>query len=86
MAGVEISPEVKKQRMKIEVQFARDSSTNLPKVDQFFKIQVVLPNMKSRDKSNEDFGEALVIFLGKKANRAVMEYLAFKHHLTKLTV
>ena len=86
LADVEISPEVKKQRMKMEVQFARDSSTTLPKVDPLFKIQVVLPNKKRRDKSTEEFGEALMIFLGKKADRAVMEYSAFKHSLTKLTV
>ena len=66
----------------MEVQFARDSSTTLPKVDPLFKIQVVLPNKKR----SEEFGEALMIFLGKKADRAVMEYSAFKQILTKLTV
>ena len=36
-------PEKEKQaRMKKEVQFARDSSTTLPRVDSLFKIQVSL--------------------------------------------
>ena len=36
-------PEKEKQaRMKKELQFARDSSTTLPRVDSLFKIQVTL--------------------------------------------
>ena len=33
LEDVDVSPEAKKQRMKMEMQFARDSSTTLPKVD-----------------------------------------------------
>ena len=83
---VVVSPEAKKQRMKMEMQFARDSSTTLPKVDPLFKIQVVLPNKKRRDKTSTEFGEALMVFLGKKADRSIMEYSAFQNSLTKLSM
>ena len=74
LKDVDVYPEAKKQRMKMEMQFARDSSTTLPKVDPLFKIQVVLPNKKMRDKTSSEFGEAL------------MEYSAFQNSLTKLSV
>ena len=70
----------------MEMQFARDSSTTLPKVDPLFKIQVVLPNKKRRDKTSTEFGEALMVFLGKKADRSIMEYSAFQNSLTKLSM
>ena len=38
----EIPEKEKQARMKKEIQFARDSSTTLPKVDSLFKIQVGL--------------------------------------------
>ena len=70
--------------MKSEIQFARDSSTTLPKVDPLFKVQVVIPNKKRRDKNSAEFGEALVAFLGKKAERVAMDYSAFQTSLDKV--
>lgn len=39
----------KLQRMKLEVQFARECTTLLPKADSIFKIQVTLPTGKKDD-------------------------------------
>ena len=39
-ARVDLTEDDKRKRVKAEVQFARDSSTSLPKVDPLFKIQV----------------------------------------------
>ena len=79
-----IPEKIKQQRMKSEIQFARDSSTTLPKVDPLFKVQVVIPNKKRRDKNSAEFGEALVAFLGKKAERVAMDYSAFQTSLDKV--
>ena len=38
------SQELLTKRLKMEMKFARDSSTTLPKVDPIFRIQVTLPN------------------------------------------
>ena len=43
----------------MELQFARDSSVTLPKSDPLFEIMVILPNKKRRDKTANEFGEAL---------------------------
>ena len=56
----------KQKRMKKEIQFARDSSTTLPKVSPIFKIQVTGKDKKRKDKTAAKFGEALKIYLGKK--------------------
>ena len=56
----------KKQRMKKEVQYARDTSTLLPQVDPLFKIQKAMPNGKSRDKTATEFGASMKLFLGMK--------------------
>ena len=55
-----------RRRMKLEVQFARESSTCLPKTDPLFRIQIALPNKKRRDKTAEEFGVALKALLGKQ--------------------
>ena len=73
-----------KKRMKLELQFARESSTLLPKVDPFFKVQVTLPTGKWRDKTPEEFGAALMSLLGKKENRATLEYSQFQESLKRL--
>ena len=52
--------------MKKEVKFARDSSTTLPRVDPLFKIQVTMKNKKHRDKTAIEFGEALMVYLGRR--------------------
>ena len=73
-----------KQRMKLELQFARDSSTLLPKADPIFKVQVTLATGKRRDKTPEEFGEALMSFLGKKGDRTSLDYSKFQESLDKL--
>ena len=81
----EILPKKKKERMKMELQFARDSSTTLPKVDPLFRVMVTMANKKKRDKTPEEFGEAMMVFLGKKSDRVTMEYNSFQNSLEKLT-
>lgn len=73
----------KQQRMKKELQFARESSTNLPSVDPLFRIQVTLPNNRRRDKTAKEFGDFLMALLGKKAESAAMEYNLFRSSLRK---
>ena len=74
-------PKVKQNRMKREMQFARNSSTTLPKVDPLFKIQVTMDNKKRRDKTALEFVESLMTFLGRKADRGVVEYESFSNSL-----
>ena len=80
----EISPKNKKDRMKMELQFARDSSTTLPKVDPLFRVMVTMPNKKKRDKTAEEFGEALMAFLGRREDQISMDYSVFRTSLDKL--
>lgn len=75
----------KQKRMKMELQFARDSSTLLPKVDPLFKIQVTLPTGKRRDKNAQEFGEALKSFLGRRADRSTLDYDKFADSLERLS-
>ena len=56
----DIDEKSKKERMKKEVQFARESSKTLPKSDPLFKIQITLPSKKRRDKTTQDNGESMV--------------------------
>jgi hypothetical protein len=56
----DVDPKVKQIRLKKEVQFARNSSTTLPRVDSLFKIQVTLENKKRGDKTALEFAEALM--------------------------
>ena len=70
-----------KKRMKNEMVFARDSSKCLPKKDLLFRIQVTLPNKKRRDKTPEEFAEALKVLLGKKADRSQVSLGTFKKSL-----
>ena len=51
---------VKQQSMKLEVQFARESTTLLPKVDPIFRLQITLPSGKRRMKTAQEFGDALM--------------------------
>ena len=70
---------VNKVRMKIEPQFARDSSTTLPKTDPIFRVMITLPNKKKRDKTAEEFGEAMMAFLGKQSDQIYMDYTVFQY-------
>ena len=76
---------VNKVRMKIELQFARDSSTTLPKTDPLFRVMINLPNKKKRDKTAEEFGEAMMAFLGKQSDQIYMDYTVFQRSLEKLS-
>ena len=67
--------------MKKEVQYARDTSTLLPKVDPLFKIRKIEPNGKSRDKTAAEFGAAMKVFLGKKMDRKNLDYDIFQQCL-----
>ena len=76
---------VNKVRMKIELQFARDSSTTLPKTDPLFRVMITLPNKKKRDKTAEEFGEAMMAFLGKQSDQIYMDYTVLQRNLEKLS-
>ena len=79
----DMDEKLKKKRMKMEVQFARDSSTTLPEVDKLFKVMKTLPNKKRRDKTPEEFAEALIAFLGKKTGKTAIAYEVFTDCLDK---
>ena len=70
--------------MKLEISYAMDTSTLLPKVDPLFKIQKVDVKRKLRDKAAVEFGEALTILLGRKADRRAMDYSTFRDCLSKM--
>ena len=74
----------KQKRLKMEIQFARESSTLLPSVDPIFKIMVTQPNGKRRMKTAIEFGDALMSFLGKKSDRTTLEYSKFQDTLNRL--
>ena len=81
----EIDEKEKVKRMKLELQFARDSSTLLPKNDPIFRIQITIPETgKRRQKNSSEFGAALKALLEKRSSREVMEYSSFKDTLEKL--
>ena len=74
----------KQKWMKLEISYARDTSTLLPKVDPLFKIRKVGVKGKLRDKTAVEFGEALTILLGRKADIRAMDYSAFRDYLSKM--
>ena len=45
-----------------------------------------MPNKKRRDKTATEFGESLMSYLGKKAERIVMDYSKFQQSLRELAV
>ena len=57
------------------------ASSTLPQADQVFRIQVTMHNKKRRDKPVNEFGESLIVYLGKKSDKAVIEYNKFKDAL-----
>ena len=69
-----INDKDKQKRMKKEIQFARDSSTTLPKVSPLFKIRINMSDKKQRDKNAQEFRDALKIYLGKKEERIQLNY------------
>ena len=76
----------KKKRMKVEIQYARDTSTLLPKVDPLFRIRMTMANGKQRDKTSTEFGGAMKVLLGKKEDRKSLDYSKFQESLDKLVV
>ena len=74
----------KQRRMKHEISYARDTSTLLPKMDPLFKIRKVDLKGKQRDKTATEFGEALAVLLGRKADRRAMDYSTSRDCLTKM--
>ena len=86
LESVEVGDKEKQSRLKLELKFARESSTTLPQADQVFRIQVTMPNKKRRDKTANEFGESLMVYLGKKSDKAVIEYKKFKEALEKFTL
>ena len=79
-----IDSKMKQQRLKKEVQFARESSTTLPKSDPIFRIRITMPNKKSRDKTAVEFGESLMAYLGNKEDRQEIGYAKFQESLKRL--
>ena len=55
-----VSNELKAKRLKLEMKFACDSSTTLPKSECIFRIQVTLPNKKRRNKCTVEFADSLM--------------------------
>ena len=47
-------------------------------------LKVSMPGKKRRDKTAEEFGEALMIFLAKKVDRSAMHYDTFQQSLREL--
>ena len=62
-----------KQRLKLEVHYARDTSTLLLKVYPIFRIRKTMANGNQSNKSPTEFREALTILLGKKEDRKSMD-------------
>ena len=89
---LEVNPKLKEKirketalRMKTELQFARESSTTLPKSDPIFKIMVVVPNQKRRDKTAEEFGVSLKALYGKRAGKIALSLDKFKQSLENIS-
>ena len=76
-----VKNDTRKKRLKLEIQFARDSSTTLPKSDQIFRIMVVLPNKKRRDKNAAEYAESLIAYLGRRSDKKAIEYELFSTSL-----
>lgn len=81
-----LEEKVKKKRMKMEIQYARDSTTLLPKVDPLFRIRKTLPSGKQRDKTAMEFGDSLKVLLGKKGDRQGLDYAKFQESLDNLSI
>ena len=50
----------------------------------FLLFWVALVHKRRRDKTSEEFGDALMCYLGRKAERSTMEYTTFQHSLREL--
>ena len=81
----DLDNKAKQKRMKLEVQFARESTTLLPRVDPLFRIQITLSTGKRRDKTAIEFVDSLMSYLGRKKDRTTLEYDKFQQSLDRLT-
>ena len=67
LTNKDIPENMKKKRMKMEVQYARDSSLTLPRTNQVFRIRKrIHKEDKLRDLTPEEFGENLKMLITKK--------------------
>ena len=69
LAKENINIKMKKKRMKMEVQYSRDSSLSLPKNNPVFRIRKKKAKgsvQKLQDLSPQEFGENLKILISKK--------------------
>ena len=82
----ETNKKEKQKRMKLEISYARDTSTLLLKVDPLFKIRKVDLKGKQRGTIRQLSLErrALAVLLGRKADRRAMDYSTFTDCLTKM--
>ena len=80
-----VSNELKAKRLKLEMMFAHDSSTTLPKSDRIFPIQISLPKKERRDKSPVEFADSLMAYLGRKTNKKAFDYHLFSMRLENCT-
>ena len=55
----------KLQKLKLQIQIARESSTLLPSIDPIFKIMKTQLNEKRKTKSAYEFGDTLMSFIEK---------------------
>ncbi|QQP38535.1 Hypothetical protein FKW44_019127 [Caligus rogercresseyi] len=70
--------------MKVEVQFARESTTLLPKVDPIFRIQVTLPSGKEEDENSTGVWRCSHGVPRQEDDRTTLEYAKFQESLERL--
>ena len=75
---------MKQQRLKLELQFARERTTLLSKADSLFRIQLTLPNENRRMKTAIEFDESIMRYLGRQSGRPMLRYGKFQECLDKL--
>ena len=68
----------------MEVQYAQESSTSLPKADSLFRIMVSIPGKKRRDKTAEEFGIALKALYGKRAGKSTISLDSLKQSMRNI--
>ena len=73
-----------KKRLKQEVQYARDTTTLLPMANPLFRIRKTLPSGNQRDKTATEFAECLMVLLGKRRERQVLDYGMVQESLDNL--
>jgi hypothetical protein len=59
---------------------------NLLNLLNILNLQVTLPKKRRRDKTSAQFGEALMSYLGRKADRSIIKYTTFQQSLRELAM